>query len=212
MMRLLRQYFFSGLAVFVPLALAIYVFVWIMNFAESLLGKYLKPFFLEYYDFYFWGLGIIILVTLILFCGFVIANYFGKALHRVAERIVLRIPLLGSIYPAFKEIATFMFREHSKNIQQVVMVEWPCKGMYMIAFRTNKSADRIIAKLGRKMSNVMIPHVPNPLVGFVVMVPDEDIVPLPLTIEEAVKIIVSGGVINGDDPCHAESFDAPASP
>ncbi|MEI8011444.1 MAG: DUF502 domain-containing protein [Candidatus Omnitrophota bacterium] len=209
--KLLKKYFISGLAVFVPLALALYVFVWVMNFAEGLLGKYLKPFFIENYDFYFWGMGIIILVAVILLCGFFIANYFGKMIHRAAERIVLRIPLLGSIYPAFKEIASFMFTEHSRNIQQVVMVEWPCKGMYMIAFLTNKTTDRIAVKIGRKMSNVMIPHVPNPLVGFVVMVPDEDIVPLPLTIEEAVKIIVSGGVINGDEICNRESPDGPSA-
>ena len=125
----------------------------------------------------------------------------------MAERLVSHVPLLGTIYPAFKEIATFMFRDQSKHVQQVVMVEWPCKGMYMIAFLTNKTAERINAKAGRKMSHVMIPHVPNPLVGFVVMVPDEDIVPLPISVEEAVKIIVSGGVINGDEPANAELSD-----
>ena len=194
----LRKYFLSGLAVFLPLVFAIYVFIWILNFMESLLGRYLRPFFIEYYDFYLWGLGILILLLVVLFCGFCVTHYFGKVIHRVTERIVLRIPLLGSIYPAFREIAGFLFREHASNIQQVVMVEWPCKGMYMIAFLTNKTAERIAVKAGRKMSNVMIPHVPNPLVGFVVMVPDEDIVPLPISIEEAVKIIVSGGVINGE--------------
>ncbi len=194
----LRKYFLSGLAVFLPLAFAVYAFIWILNFMEGLLGRFLRPLFIEYYDFYFWGLGILILVLIILFCGFCVTYYFGKVLHRVTERVVLRIPLLGSIYPAFREIAGFLFKEHTAKIQQVVMIQWPCKGVYTIGFLTNKTSDRIAVKVGRRMSNVMVPHVPNPLVGFVVMVPDEDIVPLSITIEEAVKIIVSGGVINGE--------------
>lgn len=199
MLARLRKYFFSGLAVFLPFVLTVSVCVWALNFAESILGRYLRPFFLDHYDFYFWGFGILVLMLLILLCGFVGANYFGRAMQRMTERIVLKIPLMGSIYPAFKEIAGFLFKEESsRRPQQVVMVEWPCKGMYMIAFLTNQTSERIAAITGKKLFNVMIPHVPNPLVGFVVMVPEEDIVPLPISIEEAVRIIVSGGVVNSD--------------
>jgi len=195
MLRRLKKYFFSGLAVFLPMALAIYVFVWMMNFVESLLGKYLKPFFLEYYDFYFWGFGILILLLIILFSGFLITQYFGKMIHRATEKMVLGVPLLGTIYPAFKEISKFFFQEKAR-FEKVVLVEWPGKGNYVIGFLTSSTTPRISNKIGKKLSNVMIPNVPNPLTGFVVMVPDENITPLDITVEEAVKIVVSGGVIN----------------
>jgi len=207
LLRLLKKYFFSGLAVFLPLSLAIYVCVWLMNFTESLLGKYLRPFFIENYDFYFWGLGIIVLVTIILFCGFLVRQYFGLAFHRATERLVLRIPLLGTIYPAFKEIAAFLFREKATHIQQVVMVAWPSDHAYVLGFLTNTTASKLSDKVSRKLYNVMIPKVPNPLTGFVVMMPEEKIIRLDISVEEAIKIIVSGGVINGEVPVNAELTD-----
>lgn len=209
MLHRFKKYFLSGLAVFLPLALAVYVFFWIMNFFESLLGKYLKPFFLEYYDFYFWGIGIFFLTVIILFCGFLVTHYFGRFVHRVTENLVLQVPLLGTIYPAFKEISRFLFRERVNDVQKVVMVQWPREGIYVVAFLTNKTADIICEKAGRKMSNVLIPTVPNPLTGFVVMIPDEDITPLPVSVEDAVRILVSGGVLNGDPLKSAEADEFP---
>lgn len=206
MLRRLKKYFFSGLAVFLPLVLAVYVFLWFMNFLESLLGKYLKPFFLEYYDFYFWGLGILMLVLLVLFSGFLITHYFGKVLHRSAEKLILRVPLLSVIYPAFKEVSNFFFQEKAR-FEKVVLLEWPSRGMYVLGFLTNASTPRISDKVGKKLSNVMIPNVPNPLTGFVVMVPDEFITPLDIKVEEAVRIIVSGGVINLDQIRSEEGID-----
>ena len=206
MLRRLKKYFFSGLAVFLPMALAIYVFVWLMNFLESILGKYLKPLFLEYYDFYFWGLGILILVLLILFSGFLITQYFGKVMHRVMEKLVLRVPLLGMIYPAFKEISKFFFQDKAR-FEKVVLVEWPRPGAYVLGFLTNPTSPRIADKVGKKLSNVMVPHVPNPLTGFLLMVPDELITPLDITVEEAVRIMVSGGVMNLENIETSEDID-----
>jgi uncharacterized membrane protein len=210
----LKKYFFSGLAVFVPFALAVYVFVWAMNFAESIFGKFLKPYLLEHYDFYFWGLGICILLFIVLLSGFLVTHYFGRVAHRMAERVVLNVPLLGSIYPAFKEISKFLFREQVTNLQKVVLVQWPRAGVYSLAFLTNKTSEKISLRVGRKLCNVMIPTVPNPLTGFVAMIPEEDIIHLALTVEEAIKIIVSGGVINTDEPPNPEFPDdhAPTRP
>lgn len=191
-----KKYFFSGLAVFLPIVLTVYVSIWILNFAESLFGRYLRPFFLEHYDFYFWGLGIVVLVVMVLMSGFLITNYFGRAAHRMGEKILLGLPLAGSIYPAFKEITKFLFREQDGRLQQVVLIEWPRKGVYSVGFLTNESAPQINALAGKRMCNVLIPSVPNPLTGFVAIVPEDEIIPLKTSVEEAVKIIVSGGVVN----------------
>ncbi|MBF0330445.1 MAG: DUF502 domain-containing protein [Candidatus Omnitrophica bacterium] len=206
-LRRLKKYFFSGLAVFLPLSLAIYVCVWLLNFTESLLGKYLKPLFLEYYDFYFWGIGIVCLLVIILFCGFVVTQYFGRFLHRAAERLVLKVPLLGTIYPAFKEIADFLFRDKANQIQQVVLAEWPSPGVYILGFLTNMTSSKVSDKVGLKLLNIMIPHVPNPLTGFVVMLPENRVKFLDISVEEAMKIIVSGGVINGEASVNAKQDD-----
>ena len=197
-MRRVKKYFFSGLAVFLPLGLTIYVCIWFLNFTESLVGKYLKPFLLENYDFYIWGLGILVLVVLILFFGFVVTNYFGRAVHRMTERVLMRIPVMGSIYPAFKEIARFIFKEEDPRArpQQVVLVEWPRPGIYVLGLLTNVTSPVICSAAGKELVNVLIPKVPNPLTGFVVMVPREDVINIPISVEEAVRIIVSGGVLD----------------
>jgi uncharacterized membrane protein len=135
-------------------------------------------------------------------------------MHRAAEKLVLQVPVLGMIYPAFKEISKFFFQEKA-HFEKVVLAEWPSKGSYVIGFITNPTTVRINDKVGKKLSNVMIPNVPNPLTGFVVMLPDELITPLDITVEEAVKIIVSGGVINLDhvetaeDPDDLTTFESP---
>ncbi len=198
MLRRLRKYFFSGLAVFLPFILTINVCAWFLGFSESIFGKYLRPFLLNNYDFYIWGLGIVVLVVLILFSGFLVTNYFGRAIHRVIENLMMRIPVMQSIYPAFKEIAKFVFKEDDGigMPQQVVMVQWPRLGLYTLGFLTNKTTKVIADAAGRDLVNVLIPHVPNPLSGYFMMIPRDEIIPLKLTVEEAIKIIVSGGVVD----------------
>ncbi|MBF0593401.1 MAG: DUF502 domain-containing protein [Candidatus Omnitrophica bacterium] len=198
MLNRLKKYFFSGLAVFLPFILTINVCVWFLNFSESIFGKYLRPFLLENYDFYIWGLGIVVLVVLILLSGFLITNYFGRNIHRAVENIMMNVPLMGSIYPAFKEIAKFIFKEdNGVNMpQQVVLIEWPRLGIYTIGFLTNKTTKVIMEAVGQDMVNVLIPHVPNPLSGYFMMIPRSQIIPVRLTVEEAIKIIVSGGVVD----------------
>lgn len=210
MFRKTKKYFFSGLAVFLPVVLTIYVCVWFLNFAENIFGKFLRPFFLNNYDFYFWGIGIVVLFTIIMFCGFLIANYFGRSIHRFAESLVMRIPVIANIYPAFKEIAKFLFREDDgkTSLQQVVLVEWPLEGVYTIGFLTNKTCKVICDIAGQELVNVLIPNVPNPLTGFMMMFPRHKMKDLPLTVEEAVKIIVSGGVVDPYAPVSHEEISA----
>lgn len=207
----MKKYFFSGVAVVLPLALAVYVFIWLLNFVDGLLGRYLKPLLLEYYDTYFWGTGIVLLVILTLLSGFLITQYFGRVGHRMMEKMVVQIPLLGLIYPAFKEVSQFFFQEKT-HFERAVLVEWPRQGAYLLGFVTNPTTSKISDKVGKKLTNVMIPNVPNPLTGFVIMVPDELITPLDITVEEAVKIVVSGGVINLENTKNEDDIDdLPAS-
>ena len=194
-----KKYFFSGLAVFLPLVLTIYVSVWALNFVESIFGKYLRPFLLENYDFYIWGIGIVVLGIVVLLCGFLVTNYIGRAVHRWAERWMVKLPLIGNIYPAFREIADFLLKgdgEGGSKLGQVVLLEWPRAGVYTIGFLTNTTPAFIAAKTGKDLVNILIPTVPNPITGFIMMVPRDQVTLLDMSVEEAVKIIVSGGVVD----------------
>ncbi len=106
-----KKYFFSGLAVFLPLGLTIQVFLWALKFSDNILGGSLRQYLQRNYHFDFPGFGILILVSAILFCGFLVTNYFGRVLHRSIDRLMMQIPLIATIYSAFKEIAQFFFQE-----------------------------------------------------------------------------------------------------
>lgn len=200
MWRRAKKYFFSGLAVFLPLGLTIQVFLWALKFTDNILGGFLRPYLQRNYDFYLPGLGILLLLLVILLCGFLVTHYFGRVLHRSIDNLMMRIPIIATIYGAFKEVARFLFKEEDasslKGPQQVVLVQWPRQGIYTIGFLTNKTPQIICDKAGRRLLNVLIPTVPNPITGFVMMFPAEDVQPLDVTVEDAIKIIVSGGVVD----------------
>jgi len=191
-----RKYFFSGLVVFLPLALTVYLFAWTVNFAESILGNYIKPYFLTEFGFYFSGLSILIGIFLIVLIGFFATNFFGKRIYQFFETFLLKLPFFRQVYPALKEMATFIFSREKLAFKQVILVEYPRKGIYSFGFLTNPENERLSKMTRQELCNVFIPSAPGPLTGFVIMVPKKDIIHTDITVEEAIKFNVSGGVVN----------------
>ncbi len=191
-----RKYFFSGLLAFLPLALSVYLFVWVMNFADGLLGKYIDPLMKKYLGFYIPGLGLILGILLIVLIGFLVTRYFGMKIQQTVEKIFLRLPFFKQVYPAVKEIADFFFSRGRLKFKTVVLVEYPRKGIYSFGFLTNENSKRINDILHDDMCTVFIPSAPGPVTGFIVVVPKKEIVFTDITVEEAVRFIMSGGVVN----------------
>lgn len=196
MLARLQRYFISGLIVFLPLALTVYVFFNVINWADGLLGKYLEPYFEEKFGVYFLGLGIIIGVYLIIVIGFLATNFFGKKIHAWFENLLLKLPFFRQVYSAFKEVALFLFSREKLAFKQVVIIEYPRKGLFSFGFFTNETAEQIRQKTRQELCNVFIPSAPGPVTGYVIMVPKRDIIFTEVTVEEAIKFIISGGVVN----------------
>lgn len=193
----LRRYFISGLGVFLPLALTLYLGIWAFNFTDGFFGKFIRPFFPDEFRYYFPGLSILIGLIIITLIGFVIAHYLGRRIHVVFERMLLRLPFFKQIYPAFKEMVNFLFSGEKKlAFKQVVIIEYPSAGIYTIGFLTNEAPKKACEKIGQALLNVFIPTVPNPLTGFVVMVPKDKVRFTDISVDEAVKYLVSGGVVS----------------
>jgi len=192
----IRRYFLSGMVVFMPLALTIFLLVWVFNFGDNFLGKYLEPYFEENFGFYFRGIGIIMFVGILILIGFLATNYFGRKIHAFFEKILLKLPFFKQVYPAFKEMAMFLFSRPRMAFQQVVLIEYPRQGVYSLGFLTNESSERFSKISRHELCNVFIPSSPGPLTGFVVMAPKKDIIQTGLSVEDAFKFIVSGGVVN----------------
>ena len=192
----LRKYFLSGLVVFLPLALTIYLFVWALTFADGMLGKYIRPYFEARMGFYVDGLGILIGIWLIMIIGFFATNFFGRKIHVFFESLLFKLPFFRQVYPAIKEMALFLFSRDKLTFKQVVLVEYPRKGIYSFGFLTNEHNPRISKMLECEVCNVFIPSAPGPLTGFIILVPRADLISTDVSVEEAIKFNVSGGVVN----------------
>ena len=198
MLSKLRKYFFSGLLAFLPLALSVFLFIWVIGFADGLLGKYIDPLMKQHLGFYVPGLGLILGLLCIILIGFIATRYFGRKIQETIEKLFLRLPFFKQVYPAVKEIASFFFSRGKLKFKTVVLFEYPRKGVYSFGFLTSAASLRINSQIKGhgELCNVFLPSAPGPLTGFVMIVPKKDIIFTDITVEEAVRFIMSGGVVN----------------
>lgn len=192
----LRRYFVSGLIIFLPVALTVYFLSLFITIVDGFLGKFIKPYFLKEFGFYYRGISIIIGSMVIFLIGFFATNFLGRKIYRGLENLLRRLPFAKQVYPAIKEMALFVFSRDHLNFQQVVFVEYPRKGIYSPGFLTNDAMKKMSDKIGKELVNVFMPSVPNPLTGYVILVPKEEIIFADISVEEALKLMVSGGVVN----------------
>ena len=141
-------------------------------------------------------------IILILVFGFFIATFFGKTLYGWLETILKRIPIVSTIYPYARQFADFFFSDEKKrDFKSAVAVPFPTRGIYAIGFVTAEGMKTLNEATGKKLACVFVPNSPTPFSGFVVYVPREDLIPLPLSVEEAMRIIITAGVIH---PSHQQ--------
>lgn len=192
-----KRNFLSGLVVFLPFVLTIYLFILTVEFADGLLGQYLEPYFSDKFGFYFRGISIIFAIGVVTCIGFFATNFFGRRIYLFFDNLLVRLPFFKQVYPALKEMALFLFsRDQLKSFKQVVIIEYPRKGVYSFAFLTNDSSFKVRDKTKKELVNVFIPSSPGPLTGFTIMVQKKEIIYTDITVESAFKFIVSGGVVN----------------
>lgn len=191
----LRKYFISGLVVFLPIALTVYLFFLAIDFADTFFGKFFGKVGLEFANYR--GLSIIVGLFIVFMIGFVTTNFLGRKIHNFFERLVLKLPFFKQVYPALKEMAIFLFaRDRLASFKKVVLVEYPRRGIYAIGFLTNDTSKEICDNTKKELCNVFIPSSPGPLTGFTVLVSKKEIIYTRISIEDAFKFIVSGGVVN----------------
>jgi len=193
-MRRLRHYFLTGLAVVLPTALTAYV-LWILFVKlDAVLGTFIrKKAGLEIP-----GIGFLAVLVIVLAVGAVASNLIGRKLVRVGQRGLEAIPLFNKIYVAIREISDAFLSDESRMFRQVALIQFPRTGLYSICFLTSPSGGEIDAKLGKKTVNVFLPTTPNPTTGFMLVVSESDLIPLSLSVEDGLKMVISGGSVVPD--------------
>lgn len=194
-----RRHFLTGLLVIVPLGLTFFVVSWIVGFMDSLLEILPHKFHPEtYLPFSVPGLGVIFTLAIIQFVGLLSANLLGRKVVKTYEVVLDRIPVVRGIYLAVKQLLEQILSSDSDRFRRAVLVEYPRRGIYSIGFVTGTASELIQEKIPEKVLNIFIPTTPNPTSGYYLLIPEEETVPLEITVEQAFKLIVSAGMVGGD--------------
>ena len=191
----IRNYFFTGIVVLVPIGLTIYLSKFLINTSSKILPSQINPNY--YLPFKIPGLEIIITVFFIIFVGFISLSYLGKKFLNIIDFLFKKIPLLGTFWSAIKQMSQ-SFKESGSKSKSVVLVQYPRKDVWAVGFATKENTGEITNKTGKKLINVFVPTTPNPTSGFLLMFPKEDVIYLNMTFEEASKFIVSAGTTTTD--------------
>ncbi len=200
MLKRVDRYFIAGLLIIVPLFLSVYIFYVLFRFVDGILGNFIDSYFQRTFGFYVPGIGLILFLVGIIFVGFISSHVLGKRFHNFLGRTVTRFPLLRYIYPLIKQAFEFLFSGDQLAFKKAVLVEYPCKGTWSIGFITNESFHEAREKTRQELLNVFIPLAPNPVSGFIALVPHKEVIQLDISIQEAMKLIISAGLINPHMP------------
>ncbi len=187
----LRKYFITGLLVSIPVFVTLYA-LW---FAFSVLDGILRPLVSLLLGGAPPGLSLAITVLLILLIGFVATVAAGKEVIDFFEKHLLKIPIVSAIYSISKEVSGIFLTGREGKFNKVVLVEFPRKGLYSIGFTSAVSIGKVTEKTAQKTINVLIPTTPNPTTGFLIMAPEDSVIPLDMSVEDAFKILLSGGFL-----------------
>ena len=190
--RVLRRYFLTGLIVLLPVVVTVSV-LWRFFFAlDDILGRFVETYLGRSVP----GVGLVALIALILGIGAIASNFLGKRVIRIGERLVVRVPLMGWIYRTTKQLFSTFLKERGQSFRKVVLVNYPHKGTYSVAFVTSESPTSVENSLGKGFVTVFLPTTPNPTSGFLLVVPADEVIPMNMSVDEGLRLVISAGALS----------------
>jgi uncharacterized membrane protein len=196
----LKRYLIAGLLVWLPLGVTIAIIKFLMDLFDQtllLIPAAYRPESLIGFDIP--GIGVLLSLTLILITGVFVANFLGSKVVSLWESFLSRIPLVRSIYNAVKQIAEAVFGSGDQTFQKVFLIEYPRKGLWTLAFQTGSHQGEAQEKTQMgDVVNLFVPTTPNPTSGFFIMASKHEIIELDLNVDDALKMVISGGVVVPD--------------
>ena len=194
--QLIKRYFITGLLIWVPLAITAWVLSLIASAADQslrLLPEAIHPHNLLGFDIP--GAGIVVTLLIVLFTGLLAANFIGQRLVNWWERLLARIPVVNSIYNGVKQVSDTLLSSSGMAFRQPLLVQYPHQGSWTIAFLTGEPGGDVVNHLAGEHVSVYVPTTPNPTSGFFLMLRKSDVIELDMDVDEALKYIISMGVV-----------------
>ena len=192
----MKKYFITGLLIWIPLTITLMVLAWIVGTLDQiipLLPQEIQPKQLLGFDLP--GLGVLMSLGIVLSTGLVAANVLGQKLVQVWEALLSRIPVVKSIYSSVKQVSDTLFSSSGQAFRQALLVQYPHQGSWTIAFLTGRPGGDAARHLSEDFVSVYVPTTPNPTSGFFLMMPKADVIELDMSVDEALKYIISMGVV-----------------
>ncbi len=187
----MKKIFVTGLLTILPLAVTLYIFYLIFSGLENLMDGPIK----ELTGMYLPGTGFVVGILIIFLVGFVATSFVGRRLIAYGDLLFQKIPLAKVIYSSVKQIVdAFASRERSL-FQRVVLLEYPRAGLYTMGFVTGESRGEVQTRTREEIINVFVPTTPNPTSGLLILVPEKEVIELDMSVEEGIKLIISGGML-----------------
>lgn len=198
----LKNYFLTGLLVILPVFITAYV-IWFLIRAMDVVLKYVPAKYLPdtYLPFHMPGIGLILVIIIILAVGVLFRNLAGRKVVNFWEYLVARIPLVRILYSGVKQLLESFFLQKNDAFRRVALLEYPRRGIYVIGFITGESKGEVQSKTDKNMMNVFVPTTPNPTSGFYILIPKDELIILNMTVEDAFKLIISGGIFSPPENC-----------
>lgn len=197
----LRAYFFAGVLVTAPISITFYIAWLFISFVDDnvkpLIPSRYNP--ETYLPFSVPGIGLIVVLVGLTFIGATTAGFVGRFFVRLSERVLNRMPVIRSIYSATKQIFETVLAQQSAAFREVVLVEYPRQGIWALGFITGTTHGEVQELTEDEVLNVFLPTTPNPTSGFLLFVPKRDVVRLSMSVEEGIKMVVSGGIVTPPD-------------
>ncbi len=195
----LRNYFLTGLIVVGPVGITLYVAWWAINLIDGWVKPWVPVTYLPetYLPFTVPGVGLIFSIAVMIIIGALTANLFGRTLVSYGEMMLDRMPVVRNVYGALKQIFETVLSQSSASFQNVGLIEYPRKGLYAIVFVSTTTKGEIDKKVreGETLLSIFLPTTPNPTSGFLLFVPEEDVMILDMSVEEGAKLVISAGLV-----------------
>jgi len=193
---MIKKYLIAGILVWAPIWITLLVIGFLLNIFDkviNLLPQRYQPDTLL--GMHVPGLGLVIILLLIFFTGMLVSNVLGRYLIRLWESCLARIPLVRSLYSGVKQVLNTVFSSSNKSFRKVLLIEYPKAGSWTMAFQTGNGIPEINSKTGEELLSVYVPTTPNPTSGFLLFVPAKNVIELDISVDVALKTIISLGVV-----------------
>jgi uncharacterized membrane protein len=193
----LRNYFFAGILVTAPVGITFWLVWQVIGFIDNKVTPLVPPVWNPetYLPFGLPGLGLVVSVVFLTLAGFVATGIAGRALVHLGERLVARVPVARSIYSWTKQVFETVLSQQSAAFNEVVLIEYPSRGIWAVGFITGQTVGEVQELTAETVYNVFIPATPNPTTGFLLFIPQRDVHHLDMTVEEGIKLVISGGIV-----------------